>query len=182
MPRVEAEWTVIDLPSITRVGPRRVLSIVRGAEVVLVTRPSIVTVRGPRGPLTVALSPGSIISPEPLELPDGQSWALTRPEWVEGCWSTGGGEGVRTRSGGDVIEDRVLAINYNDPLGLLVNGEVLRASISSIPEDSIPIAVARGNSVLWRVGGTYETSIADGTLLLDLLDFTAILYTDCRGR
>ena len=182
MPRVEAGWIVIDLPSISRAGPKRVLSIIRGEEVVLVTRPSVVTVRGPRGPLTVALSPGSVISPEPLELSEGEGWALTRPEWVEGCWSTSGGEGVRVKSGGDIVEDRITAINYNDPLGLLVNGKVLRASITRVPEDSIPIATVRGNSVLWRVEGVYETSISGDALLLDLLDFTAILYTDCRGR
>ena len=181
MPRVEAEWTVIDLPSISRVGPRRVLSIIRGTEVVLVTRPSIVTVRGPRGPLTVALSPGSVISPEPLELAEEQRWVLTRPEWVEGCWSSVGGQGVRVVNRGNVIEDRIVAINYNDPLGILVNGRVLRASITNTPEDSVPIAVSRGGgSVLWRAGGIYETSIKGD--IIDILDFTAVLYTDCRGR
>ncbi len=182
MPRVEAGWTVIDLPSISRAGPKRVLSMIRGTEAVLVTRPSVVTVRGPRGPLMVALSPGSVISPEPLELPEGQGWALTRPEWVEGCWSTSEGEGIKVKGRGNVVEDRVLTIDYNDPLGLLVNGKILRALITNVPEDSVPIATVRGNSVLWRVEGIYETSISGDALLLDLLDFTAILYTDCRGR
>ncbi len=124
MPSVGPDWFLVDASVVLGLeeGERRKLVewALSESSVVLVTRPSIVTVESGTGRVLVTVGVGSLISPS--EPPVGGWFRLVRREWVDGCRVSGE---PRVKSGwGEEAESEgvIVALDARDPAALFVNG------------------------------------------------------------
>lgn len=124
MPAVEPGWFLVESSAVLGLEPGGLGRLVEWAlsepVVVLVTRPSLVTVDTGLGRVVVAAGVGSLASPS--EPPVGGWLRLARREWVDGCRVDGE---PRVREGwGETVEGEgvVVALDPGDPAALFVNG------------------------------------------------------------
>jgi hypothetical protein len=148
------------------------------AGVVLVTRPSIVTIESGMGRVLVAAGVGSLISPSE---PPVEGWfRLARREWVDGCRVSGE---PRVKSGwGEEAEGEgvVVALDSRDPAALFVNGVRgrVRARRGGYPlaalggPGSVPVLSVDGE-------GYYVVNVVEGAVL-QRLSYIVPIASACR--
>ncbi len=182
MPRVDAGWIVLDRPAIESEGYDKVLGAVESAGGILVTYPSIVTARGNLRSVRLALAVGSVILPSDSRL---NGYVITSPEWVDGCIIDKlAGMGLEhVGVGGEhEITGRLVAYNARDPIALSANGVKGVFRVRGTLPECIPLVLLGGQPVIGaRADGGYCTNIIEGPSM-EFLNFTARLYTSCRGR
>lgn len=182
MPSVGPNWYLVEASLVLGLGEgerRRLVEwALSEASVVLVTRPSIVTVESHAGTVLVAAGAGSLISP--VEPPVGGWFRLARREWIDGCRVSGE---PRVRSGwGEEAEGEgvVVALDSRDPAALFVNGVEgrIRSRGGGYPiaalgrPGGVPVLSVDSN-------GYYVINVVEGAVL-QRLSYIAPIASACR--
>lgn len=174
---------MLDRPVIDGLGYSRAREIALSYDSILVTKPSIVTVRRSLRSLRVSLSIGALLV-EPASGIEGPK--LTSPEWVEGCRiaASSASEPILILQDGEAntVEGRLIAIDYNDPIALALNGLKGSFHITGAVRGCIPIVELGGSPVVGvSEEGSYCTSITDKSVV-GFLEYLSSLYRSCQGR
>jgi len=178
VPRVDAGWIVVDSSRIMGMSRGELESLADAAVesgAVLVTWPSIVTVRVGYRTARLSVGPGTLIFPPGSKV---EGYPLARPEWVDGCVPPGVYE-VDRGSGETARREGVLvAREYRDPVALAGNGS--RGEFEYRQCGGLGILFLEEDPVASYVEDGYCVGLGGG--LGDFLSFIASLYTGCRGR
>ncbi len=182
MPSVGPGWFLVDSSLVLGLSEGERHRLVEWAlsepEVVLVTRPSIVTVESGSGKVVITAGVGSLISPTE---PPVEGWLrLARREWVDGCRVSGE---PRVKSGwGEEVEGEgvVVALDSRDPAALFVNG--VRGRVRA-RRGGYPLAALGGPGgvpVLSVDGeGYYVVNVVEGAVL-QWLSYIVPIASACR--
>ncbi len=197
MPRIDYGWLAIDISAILRLSREDrkslIVSLLGIDQLYLVTEPSPVYVKGPRGSTRVLLGIGSLVmSPDSNELVQEikglRLLTLARPEWVTSCRVTGSQyiEYEFKPGNGELVEEKVYPLDIRNPLGLSLSGKHVLISHNPIVDEVVPIAVTETGRIV--VGYSNSESkdkiiiFGRGGEAVEMLEYLVPIYSRCDNR
>ncbi|MCE4609779.1 MAG: hypothetical protein F7C36_05310 [Desulfurococcales archaeon] len=197
MPRIDYGWLAIDISAIlrlTREDRKSLIDSVLGIDqLYLVTEPSPVYVKGPRGSTRVMLGIGSLVmSPDSNELIQEigglRPLILARPEWVTSCRVTESQhiEYEFKPSKGELVEEKVYPLDIRDPLGLFLSGKHVLISSDLTADEVVPIAVTETGRIVVGYSNSESKSkiiiFGRGGEAVEMLEYLVPIYSRCDNR
>ncbi len=186
MPRVDSNTYVVEVASVLVMDSeqlRRLTSWALAERALVVTGPSIVSVRSSTGSMRLALGIGSLVSRSEPPVP---YYVITAPEWVDGCYA-GALEPSFIRAEAQrwyKASGIAVAMDFRDPAALMLNGQAVEALLPD-PEPQVdcwlltlgPEGQERG--LLGLLDNKYL--LAARGRAGDLLEYILTLYSSCGG-
>ncbi|MEB3759921.1 MAG: hypothetical protein GSR81_03645 [Desulfurococcales archaeon] len=197
MPRIDYGWLAIDISTILRLTREDRESLVEGVlgidQLYLVTEPSPVYVKGPRGSTRVMLGIGSLVMPPDSnelvqEIRILRPLILARPEWVTSCRVTGSQRvGYEFKpSRGELAEEIVYPLDIRDPLGLFLSGKHVLIPSELAVDEVVPVAVTETGKIVVGYSNTESKSkitiFGGGGEAVEMLEYLVPLYSRCDNR
>jgi len=183
VPRVDRGFLVVNIEHILELSLDNIKSLVEWAlksKPLLVTSPSIIRVNLKSTSLQLTLGVGSLISNEKPNVEVKTIYEVVAPNWIDGC-RVGARNVSYTKLNGPTttIEGLVRAIDFKDPIALLING--VRGTHSIVESNVLRgvIAVLEGKPAVYRSGNSYISLLVSGEAA-KRVDYIAPLASSCE--
>ncbi len=177
MPRIDRGWKAVDVSVILAGEPREWASLAVSERALLVTYPASVVVRTDAGVTSVTLGVGSLVFPPDARV---EGLQLSRPEWVDGCYSVDYAPPERPAVGGKQLTPPLLGLDIRDPVALFANGMFLEGILGDVEGLNL-VVDSRGETVVAVEGEDYILAVAEGPAV-GPLEYIIGLYSPCKGR